>query len=70
MEVEVFRTNVDQYVAAAGLLGEIEQALPGVAVNFDLEDCDKILRVVSACHIDETLISDLVRSAGYECQVL
>lgn len=37
--------------------------------NFDLEDCDKILRIVSHTDIIETVINGL-NSRGFECEEL
>jgi len=44
MIVEVFKTNVDCY-KEAGLLTALCKQFPGFRINFDLEDCDRILRV-------------------------
>jgi hypothetical protein len=42
--VEVFKTNI-QCVKAAIVLKEIlSKELPDIQINFDLDDCDKILR--------------------------
>ena len=43
--VEVFRTNVKQRDHANILISQIHKAFPDYKANFDLEDCDKILRV-------------------------
>ena len=45
--VEVFKTNVKDKDVANRILREIHQAFVGYKANFDLEDCDNILRVKS-----------------------
>ena len=46
--VEVFKTNVSDAGQANMLLEQIHKAYIGYRANFDLEDCDKVLRVQSA----------------------
>ncbi|MCW3083460.1 MAG: hypothetical protein JWP12_826 [Bacteroidetes bacterium] len=43
--VEIFKTNVNDRDQAQLLLTEIHKAFSVYKANFDLEDCDKILRV-------------------------
>jgi hypothetical protein len=45
--VEVFKTNVDNQVQAFRLSEAIHRAFPCYRANFDLDDCDRILRVES-----------------------
>ncbi|QEC74501.1 hypothetical protein [Mucilaginibacter ginsenosidivorax] len=45
MTVEVFKTNVNKRKYAKALLAEIHKTFAGYSANFDLEDCDNILRV-------------------------
>jgi len=67
--VEVFKTNVDDEIVAESLVQELKLLLPGSAVNFDLEDCDRILRV--AGHgINTGTITALLMRNGHHCEVL
>jgi hypothetical protein len=43
--VEVFKTNVKDRDVANSIIHEIHQTFIGYRANFDLEDCDNILRV-------------------------
>ncbi len=43
--VEVYRTNVENQKEADFLQRQLTLAFPHYLINFDLEDCDKILRV-------------------------
>ncbi len=45
MTVEVFKTNVSTRKYADILLNRIHKTFTGYNANFDLEDCDKILRI-------------------------
>jgi len=45
MPVEVFKTNVSTRTYANKLLNHIHKAFTKYNANFDLEDCDNILRV-------------------------
>ena len=45
--VEVFKTNVNDKNTASILIDEIHQSFVAYTANFDLDDCDKILRVKS-----------------------
>ncbi len=67
--VEVFKTNVTEHLHAATLLDLLSQHLPEHQVNFDLGDCDNILRVKGSS-VPVTQIIELVSSNGFECTLL
>jgi hypothetical protein len=46
--VEVFKTNVEYMQQAIMLIGHIQKVFPNYVANFDLEDCDRIMRVECA----------------------
>lgn len=46
--VEVFRTNVTEICHAEMLIEQIHKTFSEYKANFDLKDCDKILRVKCA----------------------
>ncbi|MFD2033878.1 hypothetical protein ACFSKL_03695 [Belliella marina] len=68
--IEVFCTNVQCHEVANKILDLIGEKLPGYKVNFDLEDCDKILRVESPDNLETATIMDLVISYGYSIWIL
>ena len=71
VEIEVFKTNVNDARQAQRLAGIIDESSPGYEVNFDLDDCDKILRV--KCHastIDSGRIIELLKGEGYSAEIL
>ncbi len=45
MTVEVFKTNVNKRRYAKALLGKIHKTFGAYQANFDLEDCDNVLRI-------------------------
>jgi len=44
--------------------------LPQTFWNFDLEDCDKILRVESLEEVSEEVIISVLQQRGFTCEVL
>ena len=70
MKVEVFKTNVADPQRAKWLVHEIESHFTNCKVNFDLDDCDRILRVVCEGKIQSDLLIDLLKNAGCMAEVL
>jgi len=69
--IEIFKTNITKKREARLILKHLLNMLPGAAVNFDLEDCDRILRIESRSqYFDTRLICELVSNMGFECRVL
>jgi hypothetical protein len=67
--IEVFKTDVDCPQRAGELITQLLGAFPGSIINFDLEDCDKILRVDGPENISSLVIQILNRQ-GHFCEVL
>ena len=67
--VEVFKTNIQRKTQSKMLLGVLYEAFPSFQINFDLTDCDRILRV-EGDNIDLLRIIILVREYGFICEVL
>ncbi|WP_236675860.1 hypothetical protein [Chryseolinea lacunae] len=71
MMIEVFKTNVHDRSVANMLIDRIHETFVEYRVTFDLEDCDKILRVKSfggtvQCHE----IIALLGAFGFHAEVL
>ncbi len=64
--VEVYKTNVQEISQANRLLALLHQHFPGSKINFDLEDCDKILRVEGKDFVP-VKIKKLVEAHGFYC---
>jgi len=69
MIVEVFKTNVVEVELSELLIQQLEDQFPDSLINFDMEDCDKILRVEAATIAPEKIIQ-ILNSNGYSCEVL
>ena len=67
--VEVFITNVQEYHQAALLEGVLSGHFPLFRINFDIEDCDNILRV-EGDKVPTARIIDIMATNGYNCHVL
>lgn len=69
--VEVFKTDVRNQRQANKLIDLIHNAFPEYEVNFDLEDCDRILRVKSSTQlILAAPLIMLLYTAGHHAEVL
>ena len=69
MIIEVFKTNVSDPVQASRLVLVLSAIFPGSKVNFDLQDCDHILRVEASSLCIDTIISTLHHN-GFTCELL
>ena len=67
--IYVFKTNVDSKSKLESATAILAELLPHAFWNFDLEDCDKILRV-HAASISNHHIIELLNSYGYHCEPL
>jgi hypothetical protein len=69
--IEVFKTDVIDRDQAKVLIDRIHETFHYCEANFDLQDCDKILRVKGISSERETFtIISLVKTLGYDAQVL
>lgn len=67
--IEVFKTDVQQPGTANLLTAKLLLLFPGSRVNFDLEDCDRVLRLEGE-NICREKTARLLKDSGYHCQVL
>lgn len=67
--IEVFKTNVQKIDQAEILVELLLQNFPTNKINFDLEDCDKILRVEGE-NISTDIIIQILNKKKYKCEVL
>jgi len=68
--VEVFKTNVTSNHQARVLVGMIQDRFEGYRVNFDLEDCDHILRIEARKAIEVDVVIDMLKSMGVKAETL
>ena len=67
--IEVFKTNVQKKAQSKMLLCILSQTFPSFKINFDLSDCDKVLRV-EGDNIEALRIMILVKEYGVKCEIL
>ena len=67
--VEVFKTNVQKKIQSKMLLCILSEAFPSFKINFDLSDCDKVLRV-KGDNVEALRIMMLVKEYGFTCEIL
>ena len=67
--VEVFKTNVQKKAQSKMLLCILSKAFPSFKINFDLSDCDKVLRV-EGDNMEALRIMILVKEYGFKCEIL
>ena len=69
--VEVFKTNVSKTDEAEMLVDRIHLNFAEYKVNFDLEDCDKILRVKSTSgSVQPGTLIEFLKDLGFSAEVL
>jgi len=66
MIVEIFKTNVQKESDRDYVVAVIQNQFPDYKINFDLEDCDKILRI-EGVDLQCDSVVDCVCSLGYTC---
>jgi len=66
VDIEIFRTTVESSQEADLIRHELEELFPGSKVNFDLEDCDKIMRVRDGSRYQESIVK-YMKNRNLEC---
>lgn len=67
--VEIFKTNVENEEQAGTILNLLYGQIHFIEINFDLEDCDRILRIKGDGFCCQRIIQ-IVKESGYECCLL
>ena len=67
--VEVFRTNIDCETVANEIMKDLCQLFPNYKVNFDLEYCDRIMRIEGK-KISVSKVISVLRELSFYCEVL
>lgn len=69
MKVLVFKTSVETSQHVKSLKPLLDSAAGKGKWNFALDDCDRILRIVSA-HVNPRIAINVLKENGYECSEL
>lgn len=67
--VKIFRTNIRHRSTAKKVKDSLLRAYPDHRINFDLEDCDQILRLEGQMSSSEEIIQHL-QKLGHLCEEL
>lgn len=69
--IEVYKTNVEDFRQSELLLHALHKRFPAYTANFDLYDCDKVLRIESSHRqiVNENIIG-LLNEFGYIAEPL
>ena len=67
--IEVFKTNVENTGDASDIVQMLLQHFPASRINFDLQDCDKILRVEGKDFSTDKVLM-LLKENGFYCSIL
>ncbi|MFN3841489.1 MAG: hypothetical protein ACK4RF_12360 [Cyclobacteriaceae bacterium] len=68
--IEIFKTNVADTAVAEKITFELNQLIPLTRINFDLDDCDRILRVEVGTEDAVPLVQKHLQAKGFMCEVL
>lgn len=67
--VEVFKTSVQQEEEAREIAGLLAEQFPNCKINFDLMDCDNILRIEGEYLRPQSIIN-YMHNWSYQCSIL
>jgi hypothetical protein len=67
--VLVFKTNVDSLSKVKRITPKLNSLFPKAKWNFDLEDCDRILRYESDKDVMKEILL-LMKVLGFKCEAL
>lgn len=67
--VEVFKTNVQEEDEAKQIIQYLLEHFPESKINFDLDDCDKILRIESE-YINPAIIINTLKNKKIYCEII
>lgn len=68
--VEIFKTNITQTSVANDVVESLLRVFPECKINFDLQDCDNILRIESLKAFHTAAIKEHLDKIGYRAELL
>jgi len=68
--IEVFKTNVQWQKDAQQIVTNLSEQLKNTKINFDMEDCDKILRIEGTDKYKNSHIIKYLTQLGFLCEIL
>ncbi|MCF6404713.1 hypothetical protein L3C95_17580 [Chitinophaga filiformis] len=71
MEIGIFRTNICTPQDKNNVIQAIQQHFNTTTCSIDIEDCDKVMRIVAGpVTVEEHDIILFIRRMGYQCERL
>jgi hypothetical protein len=67
--IEIFKTNIQEDTNINSITQKLLKHFPASKIDFDLEDCDKILRIESS-FIDIKKVILLLNKDKFQCELL
>jgi len=67
---EIFKTNVQNKTQAKHILSSLNSLFAEARINFDLQDCDKILRVQGINEASIPAVISGLNTLGFHCEIL
>lgn len=67
--VEVFKTDMKDRVLADIIRLNLSKLIPSSSISFDLEDCDKVLRI-EANDVSAKIVIEELQKKGVMCEVM
>jgi len=68
--IEVYKTNVRNKTDAKRIINLLEEIFSDAKMNFDLHDCDKILRIDGIGKSNSQSVINDLNKMGFSCEVL
>jgi hypothetical protein len=69
--IEVFKTNITNRALSSEIINKLNEMFPGYQSNFDLEDCDNILRIDAGNeNLNSETIIKLLHENGFAAETL
>jgi hypothetical protein len=69
--IGIFRTNISTDHDKLKVIAAIQQQFTTKACSIDMEDCDKVLRIVGQDHpINEAEVIFFLQRMGFQCDIL
>jgi hypothetical protein len=68
--IEVFKTNINCPDQAKQLVEQIHKTFTSYKANFDLEDCDRVLKVVNSDGNIALHFTDWLKKCGCHAEIL
>ncbi|WP_432672686.1 hypothetical protein [Flavobacterium sp. SM2513] len=69
--IEIYKTNISRKKEARQVAKQFKKSFPNCRIDFDLEDCDRILRIDTFNEaLNNTAVLQLVLECGFYIEVL